>query len=274
MLKRLISKDWYFSETGQQFTPVDLPHDYAVTGKRTADAPCASSNGFYPNRSAMYVRHLNFDHKAHYLLDLDGAYMNTRVFLNENYVAFHPYGYTPFLVDLTPYVLENCTNKLKITLDPFERTCRWYTGNGIYRDVFLWEGGDVRIEPWDLFVSTVCADEASAQLRLRYTVTADAAEEILVRFTVLSPAEEAVKTEELKLSVPAGKADFEHLLTVSDPLLWDLEHPHLYTLKTEIFVGETLTDTAVNSFGIRTSLTWWIPEKWSPDSYIIPVDSE
>ena len=251
MLKRLISKDWYFSQTGRDFTLIDLPHDYAVTAKRSAEEPSGPSNGYYPDHNAMYIKHLSLNKDVHTILDLDGAYMNTQVFFNEHYVASHPYGYTPFLVELTPYVLENRTNKLKITLNPFHSSCRWYTGNGIYRDVFLWEGGKVRIEPWDLFVSTVSADAAAAKLRVRFTVTADEAAKVTVRFAVLS-GESCVNTKEIALNVPAGKSEHTYFIDVASPALWSIDTPNLYTLKTEILLGEALLDTSENTFGIRT----------------------
>jgi len=252
MLKRLISKDWFYSENAQDFERIDLPLDTSVSKKRSVNEPGGKNNGFFPDHGGVYVKHLNFDAGTHYLLDLDGSYMNTQIFLNENYVAFHPYGYTPFLAELTPYILENRINKLRIILNPFHSTSRWYTGNGIYRDVFLWEGGKVRMEPWNMFVSTVSADETAAKLRLRYTLTADTAETVSVRFSVLTSAEECVRTEELTLELPEGKSEHELFLDLSGPLLWDTENPNLYTLKTEISVGDTLTDTAYNTFGIRT----------------------
>ena len=49
------------------------------------------------------------------ILDVDGAYMCSRVFFNDNHMAFHPYGYTPFLVDLTPKMRKNRPNKIEIT---------------------------------------------------------------------------------------------------------------------------------------------------------------
>lgn len=247
MLKRNISKDWKFQRNKGEYQTIDLPHDYAIGQARSAD--CGDTgNGFFPTGNGKYVKYLCFDPGKHYTLDIDGAYMNTQVFLNENYLAKHPHGYTPFLVDLTDCVRTEGTNKLVITTSPLPNSSRWYPGNGIYRDVFLWEGGDIRIGPWDLFISTASIDANTATVRLRFTVTADRSADVRLRFSITHG--DYAKVEELALSVPCAEQD--HFITVEDPLLWDMENPHLYALKTEIFEGETLLDTSCNSFGIRT----------------------
>ena len=232
---------------------VDLPHDYAISQKRSADGNGTQNNGFYPDQDGRYVKYMTFEEGKHYVLDIDGAYMRTLVYLNENYLANHPYGYTPFLVDLTPYIFTDCTNKLMISTSPLADSTRWYSGNGLYRDVFLWEGGNVRIEPWDMFVSTASVDEDGAQLRVRFAVSADKDAAIQVRFTVISGDGRCVKAQEHQMQVLAQeKMAEELLLKIENPLLWDLDTPHLYTLKTEIWEGEQLLDITVTEFGIRT----------------------
>ncbi len=251
MIKKRISKNWKFSDSGKNYIDVDLPHDYAIAKERSADVPCGASNGFYPDSNATYVKYLTFDKSLHYILDIDGAYMCSQVFLNENYVASHPYGYTPFLVELTPYIKEQ-TNKLLITTNPLPKSTRWYTGNGIYRDVFLWEGGDVRIEPWDMFISTVDTDDKTARIKLKFDVTSDKTADVKVHFEILFN-HETVKSHNISISVKEQtKTSQEHIIEIEKPALWNVDNPALYTLKTEIFENNCLLDTSFNSFGIRT----------------------
>ena len=262
MLKRNISKDWKFTEYVEisEFIPaweeheyetVDLPHDYAIKKKRDANAQGGIHNGYFPTARAKYIKYLKFDKPSHYILDFDGVYMNMQVFLNENYLASHPYGYTPFLVDITPYTVENVTNKLVVTTNPFPESSRWYSGNGIYRDVFLWEGGDIRIEPWDMFITTKSIEEKYANIHFNYTISADRAADIKICFTITSN-ENSIKNEEITLTVTEGKNNLNFDTEVENPLLWDVETPNLYTLKTEIYEDGELIDTSINEFGIRT----------------------
>lgn len=252
MLKRCISKDWKFTDWTADYVDIDLPHDYAISKKRSPDAPTGWNNGFYPDTNACYVKYLNFDKPKHYILDIDGAYMCSEIYFNEHYLASHPYGYTPFLVDLTSLVSLEHTNKLKITTNPLQRSTRWYSGNGIYRDVFMWEGGDIRIEPWDIFISTASANSETAKIKLKFIISSDKNADANVHFEVLSN-DAVVKAEELTISVNEnGKAEYEHIIEIEKPLLWDTQNPNLYTLKTEIFEDGKLLDTSINSFGIRT----------------------
>ncbi|MBQ3222454.1 MAG: hypothetical protein IJC54_02995 [Clostridia bacterium] len=251
MLKTCISKDWKFKTDATDYVHIDLPHDYAVALPRSADCNGSSSNGFFPNVMGRYVKYLHFGQKKRYILHLDGAYMNAQVTFNENHLARHPYGYTPYLVDLTDHIIGG-TNKLVITTNPLPDTTRWYSGSGLYRDVFLWEGGDIRIEPWDMFISTISADEHSAQIRLKYTVTSDKKANVAVRFRVEQNGN-TVLTDEVSLSVRKNRqTECEHMLTLESPLLWNVGEPNLYTLHTEIFEGDTLVDASENEFGVRT----------------------
>ena len=261
MIKKCISKDWKFTEyvevsefvkgyESHKYENIDLPHDYAIKKDRSPDVKGGRHNGFYPVARGRYIKYLSFDKKAHYIIDFDGAYMNTQVFLNEHYLASHPYGYTPFLVDITDYIIENITNKLVVTTNPFPESSRWYSGNGIYRDVYLWEGGDIRIEPWDMFVSTQSITEKKAKIKLKYTLSADKSADIKICFNVMLKGTD-VKKEDLALHVEEGRNDKELIIEIKNPVLWDVDLPQLYTLKTEIFENGTLVDTSFNDFGIR-----------------------
>lgn len=251
LIKRCISKNWKFSDSRKEYIDIDLPHDYAIGKKRSADGSGWEGNGYYPDSKAEYVKYLSFDKPAHYILDIDGAYMCSQIFMNENYIASHPYGYTPFLVELTPYIIEK-TNKISITTNPIPRSSRWYSGNGIYRDVFLWEGGDVRIEPWDMFISTLEANEKEAKIKLGFDINSDKTTDVVVRFEI-SFNNEIKKTESINVSVKEGvKSAQEHIIEIENPDMWSNENPALYTLKTEIFENNKLLDTSFNDFGIRT----------------------
>lgn len=251
MKKICISKDWKFKNVTNctEYESIDLPHDYQIREKRTPEGSAA--NGFYPDTVGKYVKYLSFDKDRHYILDIDGAYMCAHIMFNEQFLAMHPYGYTPFLVDLTPHIFDGMTNKLIITTAPMKNSARWYSGNGIYRDVFLWEGGSVRIEPWDLFISTVEASRKRATIRVRYTVSADEDSKVTVRFAVAN-ADSTVQTEEVALNARKGKTEQELLMEITSPLLWDTECPNLYTLRTEIVKDGISVDESETSFGIRT----------------------
>lgn len=247
MKRQCISKGWKFTEIPSNgvFTDVDLPHDYAISKPRDPNGD--PSNGFFRLGCGKYIQYRQFQPGKHYILMVDGAYSLSEVNFNEQLLAQHPHGYTPYLVDLTEHILPGLTNKLVITTNPLDYSTRWYSGAGIYRDVFLYEGGSVRIEPWDLFVSVKEVAKGQARLSVKYTVTADEDSDILVRFCVEN------ETREENLFVQKGdKTERETELIVNDPVLWDVDCPNLYTLRAEICKDGAVLDESECTFGIKT----------------------
>lgn len=252
MIKKLISKSWKFSDfpVKDGYTDVDLPHDYAI--KKQRDKNNDLYEGYYPVSCGKYVKFLKLKNGLHYILDVDGAYACSEISLNDDLLMLHPHGYTPLLVELTDSVIGGIDNKLVITTNPLQYSSRWYSGCGIYRDVFLWEGGYCRICPRDMFIFTKRIDGDSAIVTLKYTVTADYDCDVIIKFVVNDKDGNTVFTAEENVSVKKGKNSFTRDIRIEKALLWDADNPYLYTLKTDIYGGESLIDQSINDFGIRT----------------------
>ena len=251
MQKICISKDWFLSAPGTNgFVPVDLPNDYAVSQKRDPHAPGGGANGFYPCGTGRYLKYMPFpEDTEHVILDVDGAYMLTTMRLNDDQLAIHPHGYTPFLLDLTSHIRRGHTNKLELMTQCLQPSTRWYSGAGVYRDVFLWTGGRVRVEPWDIFVKTKLCDDGSAVVIAEYAVSSDVEGEAEIHVSIVDTTEPTVR----RIPVHPGRKTWCSIaIRVKNPKLWNTVSPHLYSLHTEItFAGDT-TDTADTTFGIRT----------------------
>ena len=146
MKKTCISKNWHLDALDFHGF-VDLPNDFSVTAPRDPHAAGRGDNGYFVSGSSRYVKDLEIpENPRHYILDIDGSYMCTSVRCNHHKVVVHPHGYTPLLVDLTSYIRFGERNNINISTDSLQPSTRWYSGAGLYRDVFLWEGGDIRIE--------------------------------------------------------------------------------------------------------------------------------
>ena len=92
-------------------------------------------------------------------IEFEGVYMNAEVSINGQLVALHPYGYTSFIVDLTPHLKYGAENVLKVVVNnSAQPNSRWYSGTGIYRHVWLRTGGALRIPPWGVFITTPVVD--------------------------------------------------------------------------------------------------------------------
>lgn len=249
MKKTLISQGWSLKAPGTNgWKAVDLPNDYSVTQPRNPSAPGGASNGFFVGGEGTYVKELDIPAEPkHYILDIDGAYMYTRVSLGDYLIAKHPHGYTPFLVDLTPRVKFGEKNKLTIRTDDCQPSTRWYTGAGIYRDVWLYEGGDVRIEPWGLWVDTPDTDT----VKVFCEVTADREANVIVRFDILDAEGNPVATLDKNISAN-GRTEIAADIPLPDARLWNIEDPYLYTLRAAVIGNGDTLDTEEIRFGVRT----------------------
>ena len=248
MKKFCISKGWELQAPGYSGS-VDLPNDYSITLPRSKDVPGAADNGFFPNGVGVYSKELMFsDISRHYILDIDGAYMCTTVALNGCDLVMHPHGYTPMLVDLTANAVFGGKNRLVITTDAKQPSTRWYSGAGIYRDVYLWDGGDIRIEPWDKFVYTPSLDTVKAEYKISADRTAD-----IVLYTEIRDRDTVIRSKECLVHVTAEQKTKVELTFDAEGLrVWDTESPFLYTMRAEIRENGSTIDIDDTRFGIRT----------------------
>ncbi len=248
MRKICISKGWNLSAPGYS-GPVDLPNDYSVTLPRNRNVPGGADNGFFPNGTGTYTKELFLSSPSrHCILDIDGAYMCTTVEFNGHKMVMHPHGYTPMLIDLTEYAGFDKANDLVITTDAVQPSTRWYSGAGIYRDVYLWTGGDIRIEPWDKFVFSPALDTVKAVYELSADRTAD-----VVIFAEIRDEDTVILSQKQPVHVTANqKTKVEFTFSVSDVKHWDTENPYLYTMHTEIYEKDCVIDSDDTKFGIRT----------------------
>lgn len=252
MIKECISKDWLLKAPGaREYKKIDLPNDYSVTQPRDPKAPGKAFNGFFLGGKGTYVKYLKLDEtKKHFFLDIDGAYMCANVRFNEDILLMHPHGYAPVLVDLTEKAHPGKTNKLVITTEAIQPSTRWYSGAGIYRDVFLWAGGDIRIEPRDIFITTPSLD---GKVNAVCTVTSDRrANNVDIVGSIVDRKSNVVAKYETKAPLKVGRNDFSMSFEIKNPEIWDIDNPYLYTLEIEVFERGNSVEKATETFGIRT----------------------
>lgn len=266
MFKVNLNRGWDFHEVDEKMQfwvrnpkteKVDLPHDYIITKERSAEALGSAPNGYFAHGEGVYQKNLEIDASWRdkvILLDIDGAYMNAEITLNRELLALHPYGYTPFQVELNPALrFDGRKNELKIVTQSRQPSTRWYSGGGLYRSVSLWIGEAVSIHPWDVFVKTpeVHTDQASVEFDLvisnRSTQTAQT--KLVIR--ILDAAGSCVAEQEHTVMAGIGETDASAKLIVTNPSLWDIDNPYLYTYEV-LVAADGKTDQSTGSFGIRS----------------------
>ena len=154
MKRALFDSDWRFTldaavKPGREMNDtawrrVHVPHDWSIELPRTADAPSGPSGGFAHGGIGWYRKPIPLSSEPgdeRVYLEFEGVYHNAEFWLNGRALGVHPYGYTTFLLDLTPYLERDTENVLSVRVDcaGHEHT-RWYSGAGIYRHVWLLHG--------------------------------------------------------------------------------------------------------------------------------------
>jgi beta-galactosidase len=270
MQKISFNKDWQFwlnpaGESHYKF-PTDvawqslnLPHDWSIALERVEENPSGSSNGFFTMGRGFYTR--KFDAPSDWqdqqvLVEFEGVYMNAEVWLNENFLGRHPYGYTTFTFDLSPYLRFGQENTLRVMVDNSgQLNSRWYSGSGIYRPVWLLVSDPVHIAHWGTYVTTPQVDPDHAQVLVQTRVRNTSGEKQVVTLLsqIFSPDGEMAANGDIEAEIAAGEEhEFTQSIEVAHPQLWSTDTPHLYKLESEVRAGDRKTDIQATTFGIRT----------------------
>ena len=249
------NNDWQFSRgsgTALERTingaaaviPVTLPHDAMIGEKRDPNAPGGNASGYYPAQTVHYTKEFVLDDTAgSTYLEFEGVYQNASVYLNGRLAAQHQNGYTAFCFDAAPF-LQPGKNRIKVLVRNAVFSSRWYTGTGIYRDVWLYRAGSVHIAPHGVKVTTLEADEEAAALSISATLVNREPQQHTLRLRHrIGNAEISVPVTIL----PNETKTVSVRMSLEQPKLWSVDAPYLYECETEL-EGR---DSERTRFGIR-----------------------
>jgi beta-galactosidase len=242
---------------------LDLPHDWAV------EVPFSSrgsgSHGYkaigknFPEASIGWYRK-SFSIPAtdlgrHIIVEFDGVFRDSQVWVNGFYLGRESSGYTSFSYDITDYLNFGGNNVITVRVDASLEEGWFYEGAGIYRHVWLTKTAPLHVAHWGTFVTTEVKGK-SADVTARVTVNNDATNEasFTIEQTILDAAGKTISSDTTKqLSLkPGATVEFASLFNVSNPNLWSLETPYMHTLVTTIRNGDAVVDQYETPFGIRT----------------------
>ena len=214
----LFDDNWQFTRNGKTIT-VNLPHDWDIyEGPNPATGATGTGGGWFPGGKGEYRKKFKTPMADVVKLHFEGVYQKAEVYINGQKAGQHAYGYTPFTVDITPYLkLKNEElNEVLVKVNNSEQpNCRWYSGSGIYRHVWLVTKKQRYIDEWSIRVST--PDIHTVEIKA----------EVVMENGVRKPIEKTIHVEQ--------------------PHLWSPDDPYLYhtTIEAE---GDVVPVT----YGIRT----------------------
>ncbi|MFD2596250.1 glycoside hydrolase family 2 TIM barrel-domain containing protein [Sphingobacterium griseoflavum] len=210
---------------------VSLPHDWSILSDFGSQFPAGNAGGALPGGVGWYRKSFQVaakDKGQHITIHFGGAYRYTEVWINGQYLGKHSNGYLSFSHDLSPYLYYGGkTNVIAVRVDNSQQpNSRWYSGSGIYRDVYLRYQQQTHFLPEETFVSTPTVSTKKATVRVQAQVHNPGNKKLQVELRLLDATGKPVATGKVDLRTD----EIDHTLTLDKPQLWDVDSPQLYSL--------------------------------------------
>ena len=245
--KQLFDFGWQFTHNGKTIN-VDLPHDWDIfEGPNSGKGATGTGGGWFEAGKGEYLKTFATPNAELVKLHFEGVYQKAEVYVNGQKAGQHHYGYTPFTVDVTPYLNRNKkqTNEVVVKVDNSEQpNCRWYSGSGIYRHVWLETMPALHIAENGVFVTTpeVSADKAKVQVEVTVQNESNNNQQGIVE----------VEGQQQEILLKAGESKaVTFTYTINNPKLWSPESPNLYTANVAL-KNISCNSSSKIKFGVRS----------------------
>ena len=247
--RQLFDEGWQFTRNGKT-TTVDLPHDWDIyDAPDPASGATGTGGGWFQGGRGEYSKHFKTPNAEVVWLHFEGVYQKAEVLVNGQKAGQHGYGYTPFTVDVTPFLhKDGSDNEVVVRVNNAEQpNCRWYSGSGIYRHVWMETMPALHIAEGGIFVTTpqVQSDRATVAVEVSLQNDSDAEQQATVSVKGCEAQHVSLKARQCKT------VSFSY--TISDPHLWSPADPYLYSASVSIEGPSRGTgQTRQVPFGIRS----------------------
>ena len=259
--------DFAFSKAkfdDSKWRALDLPHDWAVELPFVRDEQ-QLSHGYkplgrrYPDTSVGWYRR-EFQIPAADLgrriaIEFDGAFRDVMVFVNGCFIGRNNNGYAPFRFDLTDFLSYGAKNYIVLRVDASFGDGWFYEGAGVYRHVWLSKTDALHLGEWDSVVRPEATDSKAVNLKLATVVVNDGknSETASVSWRIFDAAGKTVaEANSAEQTIDAdGKASFAASAQLSDPALWSVDEPNLYSAIATVETNGKPRDAERVSFGVR-----------------------
>ncbi len=228
---------------------INLPHDWSIEGQLSPSL--ASCQGYLPGGIGWYRKTFKLTDKddLHFIY-FEGVYCRSTVYLNGHKLGYRPNGFASFMYDMTPYLSEG-DNELLVRVDHSQLAdSRWYTGSGIYRDVWIVSSGKTHFGQWGLGwqARNITKSSATVDVEMNVEGAMYARGDLMVVAKLMDDKGNVVA----KASKKCADGKVTTSLKVNKPQMWGIESPYLYTLNTTLLEGDKEIDHADCKVGLRT----------------------
>jgi len=238
---------------------LDLPHDWSIEGEFDVNNPATPGGGALPGGMAWYRKTFILPSSLKdkiVFIDFDGIYRNSEIWINGQFLGKRPNGYISFRYDLTPYLNYGMkSNTIAIKVDNSQQpNSRWYSGSGIYRNVWLVTASKVHVDHWGTYVTTPVVNNDSATVLITSKIKNGGLQPVTLEIKTLlyDGDSNLVAGSSATLELSAGiTGESSEKLVVSHPRLWSVTQPNLYGVVTQIFINGQMVDEYNTPLGIR-----------------------
>ena len=260
-------KTWQFSRDSINYSPVTVPHDWAINGPfdkkwdlqnvaivqngETEKTEKSGRSGALPWIGRGFYK-TTVDLKKlpkTAVLEFDGAMSDPHVYINGKLAGHWAYGYNAFRVDAAPY-LKKGKNEISVSLNNREESSRWYPGGGLYRPVQLVTNADAAtINQWGGYFRTESIADGKAEISICTNIN-NVDKTLSVENQLVDATGNVVA--QYKYGDFDAQGNVQKKLTVDNAQLWSPESPYLYKLVTRLYRNNKLVDQVQQKVGIRT----------------------
>ena len=241
-------EDSYIYPALAEWKPVDIPHDWMITNTRD----------LYRDSVGWYKKEFTLEEmKGHYALRFDGVYMDVTLYVNGHEAFVWKYGYSMFEADITDYV-QLGKNQVAVRVVYRSLNTRWYSGAGIFRNVWFKTKNNLHLVSDGIYVTEVKENdttwrvETDTEIAAKCAQCAGCSESMATLKQKLYDAGGALVAESVADFAIAATPVCSQAFTVENPKLWDIAQGNLYNLVTELWLNGRLLETEEQKIGFRT----------------------
>lgn len=237
---------------------VQIPHDWSIELNFDETSPSGNRGASLRGGTGLYRKYFSLDKTnkgQNIFIDFDGVYMNSTVWINGHKLGTRPFGYISFRYDLTPYLkFDGSDNELLVRAENQQPNSRWYSGSGIYRNVWLVTTGKVFVDHWGTYITTPQVSQQSASVHIQTKVrnSLNHFAKSSLKTLIYDPEGNEIKVITSELSIESDSVCLAgQKFEVINPRLWSPENPNIYQAVSQIIVDGKMTSEYKTAFGLR-----------------------
>ncbi len=249
-----------FNDSASGWRKLNLPHDWSIEQSFDQNSPGGGGGGYLDGGIGWYRKTFLLPKSVsgkRVTIQFEGIYMNSTVWINGQLLGTRPYGYSTFEYDLTPYINTGKTpNVIAVKVNNNQPNSRWYSGSGIYRNVWVTATNLVHVAYCGSFYTTSSVSNSSATVAaaIRVQNHSAQAQKVSVTSTIFDKLGNGISTNaSTTVSIDTNSENtFNYTLNVTSPELWSISNPYLYIVKTKVFADNVAVDSFSSTLGIRS----------------------